>query len=98
MFNEVTTLYGHSGTVYSVAFSADNKYLASGGGDNTIIVWKLNTLRKFTSLARLESAVRSVAFSADNRYLAFCSHDNQIKLWSLDNSFKEVTTQQEHSE
>ena len=43
---------GHAGSVESVAVTADGQYLASGGGDQSIILWKLSetgyapTLRK----------------------------------------------------
>jgi WD40 repeat protein len=35
------TLKGHSGSVYSVCFSADGQKLASGGNDKTIKIWNL---------------------------------------------------------
>ncbi|MUH00663.1 hypothetical protein F7734_53695 [Scytonema sp. UIC 10036] len=39
---ELKTLKGHSRSVYSVAWSADGKQLASGSSDNTVILWDLN--------------------------------------------------------
>ncbi|MFO0331167.1 MAG: caspase family protein [Bacteroidota bacterium] len=33
---------GHNGSIRSVTVSADGRYLASGGEDQTIILWKLN--------------------------------------------------------
>ena len=35
----VRTMEGHSGYVFSVAFSPDGQYLASGSGDNTVKLW-----------------------------------------------------------
>jgi len=41
--SEYTTLTGHSGSVYSCAFSPDNKYLFSAAEDNTARLWSLET-------------------------------------------------------
>jgi WD40 repeat protein len=32
-------LQGHDNIVYSIAFSPDGKYLASGSADNTVKLW-----------------------------------------------------------
>ena len=37
----IKTLTGHSANVYSVNYSPDGKYLASGSGDNSIKIWVL---------------------------------------------------------
>jgi hypothetical protein len=37
-------LAGHSGSVASVAFSADGRTLATGSADNTVIVWNVSAL------------------------------------------------------
>jgi len=36
----INTLKGHKKEVVSVAISPDCKYIVSGSGDNTIIVWE----------------------------------------------------------
>ena len=77
------TFEGHDSTVYSVAFSPDGKYIASGSWDNTIKLWNVETgecLRTFKGHANV---VLSVAFSPDGRYIASGSWDSTIKLWDL---------------
>ena len=37
------TLTGHSGPVYSVAYSPDGKHIVSGSFDNTVKVWDSQT-------------------------------------------------------
>jgi WD40 repeat protein len=39
---EVFTRAGHSEPVFSVAFSKDGKFLASGSGDKNIKIWPLS--------------------------------------------------------
>ena len=39
----VCTLRGHSGPVYSVAYSPDGKHIVSGSFDNTVKVWDSQT-------------------------------------------------------
>jgi WD40 repeat protein len=40
---EIRTLTGHSGGVYSVAISEDGKKVVSGNEDKTIKVWNLSS-------------------------------------------------------
>ena len=40
---EMKTLKGHSGSVYSVAFHNNKNILVSGSGDATIRIWDLDT-------------------------------------------------------
>ncbi len=44
------TLKGHDNTVFSVAFSPDGKYLASGSRDNTIKLWEIPTPPPFLTV------------------------------------------------
>ena len=44
------TLTGHSGSVYSVAYSPDGKHLVSGSYDNTVKVWDAQTRKEVNVL------------------------------------------------
>ena len=41
---------GHTATVSSVAFSPDGKTLASGSGDNTVILWDVSAEKQLATL------------------------------------------------
>lgn len=76
-------LAGHKAQVYAVAFSPDGKLAASGGADNTIIVWDLATGAAQKTLAGHTAQVYSVAFSPDGKQLISGSGDKNVTLWDL---------------
>jgi WD40 repeat protein len=58
----------HDGTVWSVAFSPDGKFVVSGSEDGTARVWEAAT-GKETARMTYDRSVYSVAFSPDGKYV-----------------------------
>ncbi|KAG2346916.1 WD40 repeat-like protein [Suillus weaverae] len=76
---------GHKDWVRSVDVSSDNKRIASGGKDTTIIVWDVETRQMvFEPLVKHTGWVNSVCFSPDGRKLASGSLDSMIVLWDME--------------
>ena len=73
---------GHSNPVWSVAFSPDGQYLASGSWDKTVKLWHVESGECTRTMEGHSHPVYSVAFSPDGQYLASGSGDNTVKLWS----------------
>eukprot|EP00055_Hartaetosiga_balthica_P003201 m.6880 g.6880 ORF g.6880 m.6880 type:complete len:1213 (-) comp2669_c0_seq1:190-3828(-) len=75
-------LKGHTGTVYSVSYSHDGVYFASGGADKTVIIWKSNS---WTGKLKYNhnDAIQSVAFNPINNILVSCSVTD-FGFWSLE--------------
>jgi WD40 repeat protein/tRNA A-37 threonylcarbamoyl transferase component Bud32 len=93
---KIFTLAGHSGWIWSVAFSPDGQILASGSADKTIKLWNLLTGKEIRTLKGHTAGVASVAFSTDGKTLASASLDQTIKLWNLQTG-KEIRTLKGHT-
>lgn len=77
------TLTGHSRWVIAVAVSPDGQWVASGGLDDTIKVWSLETGDLRLTLRGHTKPVNCLAISPDCQILASGSDDHTIKLWNL---------------
>jgi WD40 repeat protein len=79
---EIRTLTGHNGSVYTVSFSNDGKTLATGSWDSTIKLWNVETGKEIRTLSGHNGSVYTVSFSPDGKTLATGSDDGTIKLWN----------------
>ncbi|MGA9773037.1 MAG: caspase family protein [Blastocatellia bacterium] len=80
---ELVVQTGHTYFVSSVAFSPDNKILASGSEDTTIKFWDVQTGQELRTLIGHKGSVSSVVFLPDGKTLASGGDDNTIKLWDV---------------
>ena len=82
----VATFKGHTEPVYSVTFTPDGKYLATGSFDNTIKLWELATgkeAKTYGGPSGHQKMVMCVAISPDGQLLASGSIDNTLKVWDI---------------
>ena len=75
------SLEGHTGPVWTIAFSPDGKILASGSNDKTVKLWDISTGKLIHSLEGHRGGVLTIAFSPDGKILASGSEDKTVKLW-----------------
>ncbi len=80
---KVLTLPGHRGTVLTVAFSPNGKWLASGSVDGRMTIWNAAHGGNVRTLPVSAGNVSSVAFSPDSRRLASVSDRDGVKLWDV---------------
>ena len=78
--------HDHMQPVHTIAWSPDGQYLASGGEDMAVQVWKLPT--KDTSASKTLLTTRSftntiltVAWSPDGKYIASAGADQLVAVW-----------------
>lgn len=69
--------------VRAIAFSADGKILASGGGDKIVKLWDTATWQQMATLTGHSDAIASLAFSPVEPILVSAA-SSTLKLWKLE--------------
>ncbi len=83
------SLHGHQGTIYSVSFSPDGRWLASADDQHSIRLWTAegDFVRE---LVGHTAPVHRVLFRPDSQLLLSVSDDKSLRLWGLDGTERGV--------
>jgi WD40 repeat protein len=76
-------LAGHKDVLYTLAFSPDNKTLASAGYDRIIRVWDVGDGKEIRTLKDHSDTVYGLAFNHDGTLVASASADRAVKVWEV---------------
>jgi WD40 repeat protein len=79
--NPCTVLSGHSGPVYSLAFSPDSATLVSGGTDHQLVHWDIATGRTRATWDDFPDDVNSICFSPDGQLIATGGEERRVRIW-----------------
>ncbi len=82
-FSESHEFFSTGPGVLSVAFSFDDKHIAVGMGDGTVLIRGQRREDDFIRFAGHMNGVTGVAFSPDGRHFASSSHDETVRAWKL---------------
>ena len=77
-------LVGHTDAVYELSFSADGRYLVSGGYDRILRLWDCRTGKLLRELKDHSDAVYCVAFAPTGTLLASAGADRAVKVWDAE--------------
>ncbi|CAN2040651.1 Peptidase C14 caspase domain-containing protein [Candidatus Magnetomoraceae bacterium gMMP-15] len=77
----VALLKGHSNVVFSLSFSPNSRFLASGSSDDTVRVWNIEDQIQIHKLTGHKDAIYALSWLPDSRRLVSGSDDNTLILW-----------------
>jgi WD40 repeat protein len=70
------------GTIWSIAVSPDEKWVAAGDSDGSVRLWTQDNIQPAKSFFGHAKDVLSVAFSPDGKTIASGGADHKIQLWA----------------
>lgn len=80
----------YSAICWSIAFSADGRWLVSTHGDGAVLVWDVQERERVANFNRHSAPVRAVAFSSDGKWLASAGEDRSVIVWDARRGRKEA--------
>jgi WD40 repeat protein len=67
--------------VQCVAYSPDGRRLVSGGADNLINLWDVETGKPALTLHGHSAGVSAIAFAPDGDWFISASNDQTLRIW-----------------
>ncbi len=74
---------GNTGAIHALALSADGRWLASGGYDNTVVLWNAITGQQEARFSGHTAGIIHLSFSPSAQQLASTSINGNIRIWDV---------------
>ena len=81
--NTKQILKGHEGYIACLAYSPDDKIIASGSNDQTVRLWDVKTGKHIRTLTGHQDNITFLSFSPDGSTLISVSRDMTINFWDI---------------
>ena len=88
---------GHSGPVYTAAFSPEGLCLLTASHDRTVKFWDTAGGGCERTLAKLERTIHSAVWSPDGALIATATDDSEVVIWDAE-SLQELQRVRAHSQ
>ncbi|MGQ0763051.1 MAG: caspase family protein [Acidobacteriota bacterium] len=92
---EIVLQSGHVEGAWAVAFSADGRWVASGGKDNRLKIWDAKTGLELRTLTSEPEWIESITFHPQGRWLAAGGRNGVIRVWEV-GTWRETHTLRGH--
>jgi len=74
---------GHRAAIWSVAYSPDGKYIATGSRDYSIKLWEVSSGREIRTFLGHLNSVTTLVFDPTGKYIASGSYDKNVIVWEI---------------
>lgn len=84
--NPIGVVAAHEGPVTAVAYADRGPWIATGGDDTQVRLWRAADLSLVRTYRSHREPISALAFSPDGRYVAAAAVDGRIRVWSTSSS------------
>lgn len=75
---------GHRGSINALAVAPDGKVLASGGADNIVKIWDINTQKELFVFNKIHNEIMSLTFAPDASHIIAITKDGKAHICDME--------------
>lgn len=100
----------HDGRIHAIAFSADEKFIATAGADQTLRIWEMPSGRQLQRITGIPETfmkefsdgedellfIDKLVFSSSGKFLVLIGHDESARVWEVESGRELVNFTSKH--